>query len=155
MQNIEAFKTLIDSSPKKIVITTHHKPDADALGSSLGLAEFLRKKGHEPTVITPTDYPDFLAWMHGNEKVVVYNHGEEENAAKLIAEAEIIFCLDFSSLQRINEVGDLVREASCPKVLIDHHLKPKISQILYNGAQKLQPLLSSSLILSRKWMRWN
>lgn len=125
MQNIEAFKTLIDSSPKKIVITTHHKPDADALGSSLGLAEFLRKKGHHPSVITPTDYPDFLSWMHGNDDVVIYNHGQEEKTASLIAEAEIIFCLDFSSLKRINEVGDLVREASCVKVLIDHHLEPE------------------------------
>ena len=59
MQNLEAFKELI-AIPKDVVITTHQKPDADALGSSLGLAAYLAKKGHRVNVISPTDYPEFL-----------------------------------------------------------------------------------------------
>jgi phosphoesterase RecJ-like protein len=62
MSKMQAFKALL-SLPKNIVITTHHKPDADALGSSLGLAGFLNKKGHHVSVITPTDYPDLLKWF--------------------------------------------------------------------------------------------
>lgn len=124
MQNLNDFKTLI-SSPKKVVITTHHKPDADALGSSLGLAGYLRKKGHEVTVITPTDYPGFLSWMSGNSEVVIFNENNEARSEKLVNEAEIIFCLDFSSLKRINELGELVEKAKCKKVLIDHHLDPE------------------------------
>ncbi|UII28716.1 bifunctional oligoribonuclease/PAP phosphatase NrnA [Fulvivirga maritima] len=124
MQNLEAFKTLI-STPKKVVITTHHKPDADALGSSLGLAEYLNMKGHDATVITPTDYADFLTWMKGNDQVIVYDEGNEEVSCQLIREADIIFCLDFSSLQRINGLGDKVAQAQCAKVLIDHHLEPE------------------------------
>lgn len=124
MQNIEAFKKFI-STPRKVVITTHHKPDADALGSSLGLAGYLKKKGHSVAVITPTDYPDFLAWMSGNDEVIIFNEGNEERSAKLVSEADMIFCLDFSSLNRINELGELVRQAECNKVLIDHHLDPE------------------------------
>ena len=37
---LSALKTLL-ATPQKIVITTHHKPDGDAMGSSLGLYAFL------------------------------------------------------------------------------------------------------------------
>ncbi len=124
MQNLDAFKELLDS-PKKVAITTHHKPDADALGSSLGLAAFLKKKGHEVSVITPTDYPVFLHWMKGHKEVIIYNQQNEANSHKIISEAEVIFCLDFSSLHRINELGEKVRQSSAVKVLIDHHLDPE------------------------------
>lgn len=125
MPQLKAFKTLL-SSPKDIVITTHHKPDADALGSSLGLAGFLKKWGHRVTVITPSDYPDFLSWMKGNEEVMIFNeNGNEAIAAKLVADADVIFCLDFSSLNRINELGELVRKSKAIKVLVDHHLDPE------------------------------
>ena len=124
MCDFNYFKHLIDS-PKKVVITTHYKPDADALGSSLGLAGFLKKKNHQVTVITPSDYPDFLHWMKGNDEVINYEaKSEQEKATKLVEEAELIFCLDFNSLKRINSLGDRVRESDAKKILIDHHLDP-------------------------------
>lgn len=124
MQNLKAFKDHL-SQPRKVVILTHFKPDADALGSSLGLARYLKKKGHAVTVITPSDYPDFIAWMPGNDEVVIFQKDKPERCAKLVADAEVIFCLDFSSLNRINELGGMVREAGAKKVLIDHHLEPE------------------------------
>jgi Exopolyphosphatase-related proteins len=127
MENFPAFKSLI-SSPKRVVIVTHFKPDADALGSSIGLAGFLLKKGHHVSVITPSDYPDFLVWMNGNHDVTALSKTSSEPLKKaegLIANAEVIFCLDFSSLKRINELGDLVKKAGAKKVLIDHHLEPE------------------------------
>ncbi len=124
MQDFQAFKELLNS-PRNIVIVTHHKPDADALGSSLGLAGFLRKKQHQVSVITPTDYPVFLEWMPGNDQVLIYNDGHQKRSKQLVEQAEMIFCLDFSSLHRINELGELVRASPGIKVLIDHHLDPE------------------------------
>ena len=124
MQDLQAFKELLNS-PKNIVIVTHHKPDADALGSSLGLYGFLKKKQHEVTVITPTDYPHFLNWMAGNDQVVIYNEGNQKRSQELINAAQVVFCLDFSSLHRINELGLVVGKSSATKVLIDHHLDPE------------------------------
>ncbi len=123
MQNIEAFKELLNS-PKNIIITTHQKPDADALGSSLGLAGYLTKKGHDVTVITPTGYPYFLNWMKGNDDVINYLKAEEKSH-EMVEKADIIFCLDFSSLHRINSLGEHVRTSNAIKVLIDHHLDPE------------------------------
>jgi phosphoesterase RecJ-like protein len=126
MKNIQAFRTLIDR-PQSVVIVTHFKPDADALGSSLGLAGFLKKKGHKVQVITPSDYPDFLAWMPGNEEVLALDRRPEtlQKATSAISGANIIFCLDFSSLSRINDLGNMVRQAPATKVLVDHHLEPE------------------------------
>jgi len=127
MENLQAFKLLI-SSPKRVVIVTHFKPDADALGSSLGLAAYLIKKGHFVSVITPSNYPDFLAWMPGNDSVLALASDKPENeqkAEQLIKDSEIVFCLDFSSLSRINNLGEMIRKSDAVKVLIDHHLEPE------------------------------
>lgn len=124
MEKIEEFKKLI-SKPKNIVITTHIKPDADALGSSLGLSGFMKKLGHRVTVITPSDYPSFLTWMDGNNDVLIYTEEKNKKIQSIIDKAGIIFCLDFSSLNRIEDLGELVRKSTAVKVLIDHHLEPE------------------------------
>jgi phosphoesterase RecJ-like protein len=123
MLDLASLTELLDQ-PRKIVITTHHKPDGDAMGSSLGLYNYLIQQGHHAKVITPTDYPDFLNWMPGNGEVIIYTENAELSA-KLVAEAEIIFCTDFNSLTRINEMGVLVGKSSAYKVMIDHHLEPE------------------------------
>lgn len=110
---------------RKVVIVTHHKPDADALGSSLGLAGYLRKKGHTVTVITPSDYPEFLHWMPGHKEVLAFEKGRESVISEKISNAEIIFCLDFSALSRIQDLTEVVRNAPGKKVMIDHHLQPE------------------------------
>ena len=127
MKNLPDFKALL-AAPKKVAIVTHFKPDADALGSSLGLAGYLKKKGHQVNVISPSDYPDFLSWMSGSAEVIALSKKSNEPfllAAKIFAEADIIFNLDFSGLGRINELGEEVRKSKAIKVLIDHHLEPE------------------------------
>ncbi|WP_092733222.1 DHH family phosphoesterase [Algoriphagus alkaliphilus] len=125
MEALDSFKKEL-SSPKKIFITTHVKPDADALGSSLGLANYLIKKGHEVTVVTPTDYPSFLCWMKGNETVLDFSNPEYKPLASLrLEEANMIFCLDFSVLGRVNELGEMIRKSNAFVVNIDHHQDPE------------------------------
>lgn len=124
MRGIESLINQLSKS-NRVVITTHHKPDADALGSSLGIANYLIKKGHEVKVITPSDYPAFLFWMKGNENVLVYSDESAKQVQQLIDQADLIITLDFSVLHRINELGEMVRSAKGFKVNIDHHLDPE------------------------------
>ncbi|MFN5332307.1 MAG: DHH family phosphoesterase [Bacteroidota bacterium] len=125
MKDLGTFKKEL-SSARKIVITTHVKPDADALGSSLGLYNYLIRKGHEVNVITPSDYPYFLTWMKGNDEVLDFSsHTDREKALAKLATAEIIFCLDFSALDRVNAIGDLIRKSDAYVVNIDHHQDPE------------------------------
>ncbi len=125
MIELASFKKLL-SSPKKVVITTHHKPDADALGSSLGMANYLKKKGHQVTVATPSDYPSFLYWMKGNDEVLNFEQAAHQKLIKQqLDEADMIICLDFSCLSRINELGEMVKASKATKVNIDHHQDPE------------------------------
>jgi phosphoesterase RecJ-like protein len=89
------------------------------------LAGYLKKKGHAVQVITPSDYPEFLHWMPGNEGVLIYDKTKETQIATSIAEADLIFCLDFSALNRIQDLTEFVRSSTAKKVLIDHHLEPE------------------------------
>lgn len=123
MLNLAELKEIL-TQPQNIVITTHHKPDGDALGSSLGLYHYLKQKQHRVTVITPTDYPDFLAWMPGNSEVIIYTE-KKEKSTELVQQADLIFCLDFNSLLRINDLGEAVKLSSAKKIMIDHHLDPE------------------------------
>lgn len=113
----------IANCSETIVITTHHKPDADALGSSLGLRNWLVNMGKKAVVITPTDFPKFLDWMPKRKSVLVYE-GNEDESKKLVAEAGIIFCLDFNDLKRINKLGEYVEQSPATKIMIDHHQEP-------------------------------
>lgn len=125
MQDIKLFKERL-SLPQKIVITTHHKPDADALGSALGLANYFKKKNHHVTVISPSDYPSFLHWMKGNDEVINFEEeGQQQKVAEIISEADMIICVDFSSLSRIHEMADMVRRSKAFIVNIDHHQDPE------------------------------
>ncbi len=124
MKDTAALKEYL-SHTKKIVITAHANPDADALGSSLGLYHFLRQKGQEAHVIVPNSYPDFLAWMPGSDAVIDY----EKNQAKsdrLLEEADLLFCIDFSGFHRIKKMQEKVQSLSPKIALVDHHLNPKI-----------------------------
>ena len=125
MSNIQPlFEEIKKLDAPRIVITTHHKPDADALGSSLALYNFFKNAGIASVVIPPTDYGDFLDWMAG-EKTVINFEENKIKGEKLIAEADYIFCLDFNALSRINEMGVMVEKSKAKKVLIDHHLNPE------------------------------
>ncbi len=117
------LKSLL-AKPQRIVITTHHKPDGDAMGSSLGLYAYLIQKGHHVSVITPTDYPDFLHWMPYHANVIIYTEAEAQ-AKQLVQEAAIVFCLDFNTLSRINDLGECIRLSAAVKIMIDHHLDPE------------------------------
>ena len=115
---------------RKVVITMHQKPDADALGSSLGLYHFLVALGHDVTVVSPTNWPRFLNWMPDSGRVVDFE-GMNDKGMKALQEAEWIFCLDFNVLSRTKRMGPVVEGLSCVKILIDHHEEPQEAQFTY------------------------
>ncbi|MBL0342077.1 MAG: DHH family phosphoesterase [Bacteroidetes bacterium] len=93
------------------------------MGSSLALYHFLLNNGHQVQIVTPSDYPDFLDWMPGNDKVINYEHAGGKSK-QLAMDAELIFCLDFNTASRMEKFADSVLASQAKKVLIDHHLDP-------------------------------
>jgi phosphoesterase RecJ-like protein len=141
------------SQPLRILITTHSNPDGDAIGSSLALASYLKKKNHSVQVMIPDPYPDFLAWMSGHEEILVFS-SDEPACIEAISRAEMIIAADYNSLSRLNNAAPLIRRSNAVKVLIDHHLNPSgefdykisvsdissTSELLYNFIEEMGDL---------------
>lgn len=123
MENIKEVKALL-AVPKDIVITTHRNPDGDAIGSSLGLRHYLETLGHTVKVVVPSESPTFLNWMPGAGQIIIYDIHQEE-AKRALEKPDIVFCLDYNSLERIDRVGELIAPLKAKKILIDHHLYPE------------------------------
>ncbi len=111
------------SQPRRIVITTHQKPDADAMGSSLALKHFLVQLGHSVTVISPTNWAGWVNWMPGVKEVMDYEM-DKPKAAAVLEQAEWLFCLDFNIFHRTKTLTEKLAELTCTKILIDHHQEP-------------------------------
>jgi phosphoesterase RecJ-like protein len=112
--------------PKNVVIVTHRNPDGDALGSSLGFKFFLEKLGHEVSFISPNAYTVNLKWIKGTDSIMVYENsiGKKICDAK-IKSADLLFCLDFNALSRLENLGEVIKSAAAYKVMIDHHQQPE------------------------------
>lgn len=121
-KDIFRLKDLLTKSDK-ILITTHHNADGDAIGSSLGLALILKKAGKTVNIVTPNEYPHFLKWMPGSGLITVFK-GFEESVKKMADEAEILFCVDYNDSSRLKYAAKTIFATKAPVVLIDHHPDP-------------------------------
>ncbi len=111
------------SSPQKVLITHHYNADGDAIGSSLALYLFLKKRGHDVSVISPNPFPSFLQWMPSAKDILVFEK-DTTLATQKINEADILFSLDYNNFSRTKVMEKTLLESKGTKVLIDHHLHP-------------------------------
>ena len=127
--DVNTLRNAIESADN-IVITCHKSPDGDALGSSLAWYDFLTtclKKN--VSVVVPDAFPDFLRWLPHVEKVVRYDkHPEKVN--ELFDSANLVFCLDYNTASRVEEMKDALEACKAPKIMIDHHLNPSMETLL-------------------------
>ena len=118
---LEIFPLL--AQPRQIVITTHQKPDADAMGSSLALLHFLKQFGHSVTVISPTNWAGWVNWLPGTKEVLDYER-DKQKAEVILDKADWLFCLDFNIFHRTKTLTEKLKQLTCTKILIDHHQEP-------------------------------
>lgn len=109
---------------RRFVICTHVSPDGDAIGSALGWSSYLTALGKEVSIIVPNYFPDFLHWMEGSDRILLYDR-YRDLSDRMITRADVICCLDFNGLGRIEEMGEAVRCAHAVRWMIDHHLMPE------------------------------
>ena len=121
-QDIIGINTLL-ATPKRIVIIPHRSPDGDAMGSTLALYHLLLKIGQNPVVISPNEFPDFLSWLPGADKVLIFEK-DKERIGQIILDAEVIFTLDFNALHRTGEMEHTLLKATAEFIMIDHHQSP-------------------------------
>ncbi len=129
MKPIQEFFPLLNK-PANVVITMHQKPDADAMGSALGLFHFLKQFGHTVTVISPTNWANWVNWMPGAKDVMDYEYNRPK-AEAVLDKAEWLFCLDFNTMIRTKNLAPKLTALNCIKILIDHHREPDEAAFTY------------------------
>ena len=123
IQSLKKVKELLKNS-QNIVLTTHHNPDGDAIGSVLGFYHSLKSIGISSSVVIPNGFPEFLGWLPGVDVVTKYSH-QKDIATATLKNADIIFCLDFNGFRRTETMEKPLAESKAIKVLIDHHPEPE------------------------------
>jgi phosphoesterase RecJ-like protein len=159
MEQLPQLKALLNV-PKTCVILSHRNPDGDALGSSLALSLYLQSLNHKTRVLFPSEYPVNYEWMPQSEEIIIYDLNQKL-AEETIKSADLIFCLDFNSLERIDRMAAMIMERKVPKIMIDHHIDPEpfadlvfsevssssTSEIIYDLIKAISPDIRLSAIL--------
>lgn len=122
------IKNLIETS-EKIIVCCHVNPDGDAIGSSLGMAEYIRSYGKQPLVIVPDQFPDFLKWIPGSADIIRYDK-QKAFADAAFADADAIFCMDFNCVERVDGMSETLHDSKATKVMIDHHPNPQMDTLI-------------------------
>lgn len=125
---IDKLQQFINGTPKKIVLLAHTNPDGDAIGAALAWRRYLERLGHTTMCIAPNRYPYFLEWMRDIPYINVFKEDTEGKMANFISKADLIFCMDFNQINRLEGLSDAVSASSAPTILIDHHLNPPVEE---------------------------
>jgi phosphoesterase RecJ-like protein len=126
MPESNQFKKIVESISiaENIVIVSHKSPDGDSIGSSLALYHFIDKLGKQSTVCHPDSAPLYLTWVAGAHDIVLFEN-QRDRTIELLTNADLIFCLDFNSPDRVGkEMEPYLKNSSAKKILIDHHMNP-------------------------------
>lgn len=107
----------------RFLLSTHTRPDGDAIGSELAMGRFLEKLGKEVTILNSDPPPRTLEWLPGIEKAGLF--GGTLAQRKAVAEAKVILVMDVNAADRLGDLAGPIQNSGALKVLIDHHTDPE------------------------------
>jgi phosphoesterase RecJ-like protein len=109
--------------PQNVAILSHRNPDGDAIGSALAMQHYLAQYGHTSHVIFPSEFPVEFEALPGAEEVLIWDIHTEE-CKHVLAKKNLFIFLDFNAYNRIDRLGDYVKDLPGSRIMIDHHLYP-------------------------------
>ncbi len=134
IENLQSFAPLLEKSAK-IVLVGHVNPDGDSIGSLMGMKHYLGTLGKDAVPVVPNKYPQFLNFLDPDSSVLAYEE-RKDDVESAVSGADLIICIDFNSLKRIDSLGNTIGAASAVKVLADHHPQPDaVFDLIYSYPQ--------------------
>jgi phosphoesterase RecJ-like protein len=100
------------------VLTSHMRPDCDAIGSELGFAHALRLLGKRVRIVNGDPVPPHIGFIDPDREVDVI--GQSVSADSLACDAVVV--LDTSAWAQLGPMADVVRTSTARKAVIDHHV---------------------------------
>ncbi len=112
------LKPILDAN-RRFVITSHVRPDADAIGSELGLASVLESLGKEVRIINPSATSKHLLFLDPASRVQKLGDGVTVEQA---CETDVHFVVDTSARGQLDSVCKVLDRTPASKIVIDHHV---------------------------------
>lgn len=103
----------------RFVVVSHVRPDGDALGSSLGLAEWLEGRGKTTRVVNPSPVPPRYDFLAPPERIA---HFGVNLAPEDLDGYDALIILDLSSWNQLGPMSEWARGFAGPRLVIDHHV---------------------------------
>ena len=116
--NWQEFCQIINSN-QRFVLTSHIRPDCDALGSELGMAGVLEALGKDVKIVNGQATPPNLAFLDPDNRIHCIN---ESISADDLSDREVHIILDTSAWAQLGAMGDFIRSAGIKTLIIDHHM---------------------------------
>ncbi|MBL9125012.1 MAG: DHH family phosphoesterase, partial [Planctomycetaceae bacterium] len=104
---------------QSFVLTSHIRPDCDALGSELGMAGILAALGKEVRIVNGQKTPPNLAWIDPQQRILAL---DSDVSLEDLDSADAVFVLDTSAWAQLGPMGDALRRARGKKLVLDHHV---------------------------------
>lgn len=103
---------------QKVILTSHIRPDCDALGSCLGMAGILEALGKEVRIVCGQPVPANLKFIDPEDRIMCIN---EDIQAEDLADADLHMILDTSAWIQLGDMADVIRNSTYKKIIFDHH----------------------------------
>jgi phosphoesterase RecJ-like protein len=106
------------NSHQRFILTSHIRPDCDALGSELGMAGILQGMGKEVTIVNGHPTPPILTFLDPKQSIRVLG----ESIVPEEVSGDCLIILDTSAWSQLGPMADVVRRFGGHKMVIDHHV---------------------------------
>ena len=103
----------------RVVLTSHIRPDCDALGSELGMAGILEALGKHVRIVNAQATPPGLKWLDPHNRIE--SLAEHVKPADL-ADRDLLIVLDTSAWAQLGAMGDVLKSMRDRTLVIDHHV---------------------------------
>ena len=111
------FCEVINAS-NNVVLTSHIRPDCDALGSCLGMAGLLESLGKKVRIVCGQEVPDNLAFIDPDKRIMCIG---KDIKAEDFADADLHIILDTSAWIQLGDMADVIKNSTYKKIIFDHH----------------------------------
>ena len=114
--NFKEIDKIIQSS-KRVVLSTHEKPDADGLGSAIAFYYYLKTINKDVRIIQPSKFPKDCEMINPENIVDTFC----KNDISWIKSSDLLILFDVGHYKRSKEVSKIAIDNNIDIISIDHH----------------------------------
>ena len=109
------------SSSESFLITSHCRPDCDALGSELGLAQILESLGKRVRIVNGDEIPPHIGFIDLHQRIEMLDR--DVSASEALLNLDVLVVVDTSAWGQLGPMAEVVRRFTGQKIVLDQRLQ--------------------------------